>query len=408
MKSSTLRTNKADLFLSTSLDTALCILAIAGLIFVPVIGSLGAMLFIGSGLLIMLRHMNQSANQLVRFWYLLLLPLFCTVSFLWSQYPGISFRFGLQLSITVVIAIIVANRIPARTFILAHFALFAVAMIASIVFPDPKGQAAAWSGIYGSKNALAGATAVFIVIAFGLAVDRAASVRFRVFAGLWIGVALIPLVFAQSVSAIMIIPPTVAILLGILLAPGISPLRQVVVLIYGLLFFALAGLLFLINIEQLTNWFLDTTGKDFTLTGRTDLWNIALSFIAERPVFGMGYQAFWVPGHQPAEALWFLFGIGNRSGFSFHNTYLSNAVEIGILGVAIQVFVLFGAAYLTGKWALQRQSADAALLFALVMMVVLISFIEVPIFFQFSSRTLIVFCAFVYGVRALAGPNRQA
>jgi hypothetical protein len=85
---------------------------------------------------------------------------------------------------------------------------------------------------------------------------------------------------------------------------------------------------------------LAATGKDITLTGRTDLWRVGLEQIAERPWLGQGYQAFWQPGNPEAEHLWRAFGIESRTGFHFHNLYLSNAVEIGIPGAALQAVFL--------------------------------------------------------------------
>ena len=38
--------------------------------------------------------------------------------------------------------------------------------------------------------------------------------------------------------------------------------------------------------------FLETSGKDSTLTGRTELWRAGLSLISEKPWFGVGYRAF--------------------------------------------------------------------------------------------------------------------
>ena len=99
-----------------------------------------------------------------------------------------------------------------------------------------------------------------------------------------------------------------------------------------------------------------STGKDVTLTGRTDLWAVAFQEIAERPVLGTGFQAFWVQGNPLAEELWAMFGIDSRSGFHFHNTLLSNAVEIGIVGVALQAVVFFGGLGASLVWAIRSPS----------------------------------------------------
>ena len=46
------------------------------------------------------------------------------------------------------------------------------------------------------------------------------------------------------------------------------------------------------TLAELACLFLDLTGKDITLTGRTDLWTVALVQISERPLLGVGFQAF--------------------------------------------------------------------------------------------------------------------
>ena len=91
-----------------------------------------------------------------------------------------------------------------------------------------------------------------------------------------------------------------------------------------------------------------------------------------------------------------MFGIEGRGGFNFHNMYLSNAVEIGILGVALQALVLFGAGLLTLRWTLLTGRVVPAIFFGKTLMVVFGSLIEVPLFFQFGLNTFLVFAAFAY------------
>ncbi len=391
---------KPSLLSIITLDTIICVFLIAGLVFVPVFGSLSVVVFLAMGALLFLRYPAASVNLLIPYWYLLLLPVFCTLTFMWSAYPGITFRFGVQLSATIVITILLTHRLSARGFILAHFFWYGIAILASNIFRNPREDIGAWVGIFESKNALAGVASIFIVISVGLIIDRSIRMRFRFLAFLGLGMGAIPLVFAQSLGARLLVPLTILILITTWLAPNTSSMKRLVIFIYGALFFALVGLLIFANYGTLVALFLEATGKDLTLTGRTDLWAIAIEYIAESPFFGLGYQAFWVPGNPPAEAIWFLFGIGSRGGFNFHNMYLSNAVEIGLIGLAMQVFVLYGAAYLTAKWALTKRSIEACILFALVSKTIMSSFVEVSIFFQFNSNTVLVVGAFVYGLQA--------
>jgi exopolysaccharide production protein ExoQ len=87
----------------------------------------------------------------------------------------------------------------------------------------------------------------------------------------------------------------------------------------------------------------DLFDKDPTLTGRTYLWYRADQLIAERPLLGRGFYAFWLQGNTDAEGLWRYAGITSRGGFSFHNTGVEILVQLGWLGlVTVLLTVLIG------------------------------------------------------------------
>jgi exopolysaccharide production protein ExoQ len=198
-----------------------------------------------------------------------------------------------------------------------------------------------------------------------------------------------------------LLAPTLLAILLVMAVPRMGPAAALFLAAIAGLALILAGLAVSAHARPLMDLVLETTGKDLTLTGRTDLWDVAADLIAQRPLLGVGYQAFWVQGHADAEALWLMFGIEGRTGFNFHNMYISNAVEIGILGVLLQCAILFGAGLQTARWAIRSGEAVPALFFALTFMVILASVIEVQLFFQFSLRTVLVLAAFVYANEAL-------
>jgi O-antigen ligase len=77
---------------------------------------------------------------------------------------------------------------------------------------------------------------------------------------------------------------------------------------------------------------------DPSFTGRTDIWELALSAAAEKPVIGHGFAAFW----DSAAA------IGRQTNFGAewavtaahsHNSYLDLAVTIGLPGLALAILV---------------------------------------------------------------------
>ena len=377
------------------LGAVLAVLALAGVVFNPALGTPGALLFLAAGAGLVLLRPGRVFAMAVRNWPAMLMAVFCILSFTWSREPALSLRFGVQLAATAVIALAICERLPPRAFCLSLAALLGISMAASMLGGGTSGETAAWIGVYGSKNAFAGAAATFAIFAFGLALARGRAL-FR--AG-WLAAGVVGcglVVLAQSVGALVLLAVTIGATLFVLGVARMGPAARVALLAGGVLAAAFVALLASAHVQAISDTVLETTGKDLTLTGRTELWAVARDLIADRPFLGVGYQAFWVQGNADAEALWFMFGIEGRGGFNFHNMYLSNAVEIGLLGVTLQALVLFGAGLLTLRWTLLTGRVVPAIFFGKTLMVVFGSLIEVPLFFQFGLNTFLVFAAFAY------------
>lgn len=388
--------------LTIQIAPLLAVAALAGVVFVPALGTLGALAFLASGCLLCAMNPGRILARALRDWPVIAVAFFCTLSVVWSREPALSLRFGVQLGATVVIALAIADRLPPRVFCLAMGGFLGLAMILSVLLGGTSGGTAAWTGIYGSKNAFAGAAAMFATFAFGLALARGNGLLrlgFAVAALAAFGL----VVLAQSVGALVLLSIALALTALLLAAARLGPGALMAGLAASFLVVLLAGLVASAHVADLGAALLDATGKDLTLTGRTELWTAALGHISDRPLLGVGFQAYWVPGNAGAEALWHMFGIEARSGFNFHNMYLSNAVEIGLIGVLLQSIVLFGAAWATLRWTLRTASPIAAVFFATTLTVVMGSLIEVPLFFQFSLRTVLVVAAFAYARDALRG-----
>jgi O-antigen ligase len=75
---------------------------------------------------------------------------------------------------------------------------------------------------------------------------------------------------------------------------------------------------------------------DPTFTGRTDIWEFAFGAVAEKPLLGHGYAAFWddVTARQTAKgAEWAV------TAAHSHNSYLDLAVTIGLPGLMLVVLI---------------------------------------------------------------------
>jgi len=384
----------------------LSFITLAALIFEALFGPLSALLFLLAGCLLLVSKPAASVQAIFRFWYVLILPAFCLLSVLWSQFPGLTLRYSMQFAITVVIAIGIATRISPTVFMRSLFSIYGLGIAGSLLFGRVRDDIGAWIGIFGSKNAFAAVICAFILASIAMLFDRTAPrvMRFAALAGL--AAAGPMLLKAQSTGAIVFVVPASALALALLLSRRLTHGQK---LFLGALLLGL-GLAMLILVLQyseiLFQNFLDASGKDVTLTGRTDLWQFAGQFIQEHPLLGLGYRAFWVQGYPPAELLWAMFDIKARAGFNFHNTYVNNAVEIGFIGVGLQVLLLYGALVRAYIWAFRAPSPETAFFASFLTYIVCGSFVEVAVFFQFSITSIIVICVFVYTVRAQMGATK--
>jgi exopolysaccharide production protein ExoQ len=384
------------------LNVAACLAAVAlGILLLnPLFGGLTALIFLVCGGLLMATNIPHTVHSLARFWYILLLPAYCALSTLWSQDPAETLRGSIQLGVSLAIAIVIACRVPPRTLVRILFGIFLMAMIASVLFGRVRSASGAWVGIFGSKNAFAAIVSVFILTAFAAFVDKEGSRLQRVAALISLGVSGPILLLAQSAGAIITLLPSLGAMVLVLSGRWLTQLQKAVLLCAIGMLGVIVALLAVGYWTELMNLVLNTTGKDVTLTGRTDLWAVGFDVIRDHPLLGVGYRAFWIQGYAPAETLWAQFGITTRSGFNFHNTYISNAVEIGLIGTAILSAMLFGAFALALKWGLRAPSPASALFFGYLTTAICGSMVEVAIFFQFSLPSIMVVVALVYGLRA--------
>jgi exopolysaccharide production protein ExoQ len=290
--------------------------------------------------------------------FLLALPAFALFSVVWSLYPKESLRHSIELGITVMAGLLLSsgrNQTAVLRGIACAYAIYVVhALVAGgtvIVGVGMGGDA--FSGLTESKNleadiASCGVVVTTIVVIMALqrrswvwALGGLAAIAVELYSAfaarsagavLGLGMALIafavviPLIYAgKTVRAWL--TSMVVILLPVA-AASYQTLSQAMIQFGATVF-----------------------DKDPTLTGRTYLWYRAADLIKDHPVFGRGYDAFWVQGNTDAEGLWSFFGIADRSGFTFHNTYVQTLVELGWVGLTVAIItVLVGVVFLVRRF----------------------------------------------------------
>ncbi|WP_134680584.1 O-antigen ligase family protein [Paracoccus ravus] len=379
-----------------SLPALLAFLSILGLGLQPVMGSLGALIFLIAGAALVVTGPDACIRGLRQEGVLVALAAWCLGSFTWSDYPELSLRYGLQLTLTFLVAITICQRIPPGTFVRILLLVLLLAAALSLASGRSREGGMGFLGIYGSKNALAMTMGAFFLVSLAVAVGRAENRFWRAVALIGSGMGLALLVMGKSAGALVAVIVATAFLIPLMLLRRIDATSRLVLASLTLVLLASVGLALSSEADSFATAFLSLTGKDVTLTGRTELWLVAFEEIARHPLIGTGFQAFWVHGNPLAEDLWARFGIASRAGFNFHNTMISNAVEIGLVGATLQAVAFFSGALAALYWVFRSHSA-AAVFFALFMVRQTISMgVEVVFFFQFDLTGVVTIAAICY------------
>lgn len=211
------------------------------------------------------------------------------------------------------------------------------------------GLAGDWRGFFTHKNG-AGAGMVLLIF-IGIFVYRAwnksAGIFIAVFAGIF-------LYFTHSKSPMNLLP--VVLLLSYFLPRLRSPMLALALIL---------GVPFLLNLLSVGSVMfgpihdlIEHLMSDPTFTGRDVIWRFALDHVAQRPLFGFGYESFW--GMPDLVAEWnYLESWGYRASDA-HNGYLNLAVTTGLVGLALALCWIVAQPF-ADYWRGRTLGADRAL-----------------------------------------------
>jgi O-antigen ligase len=183
-----------------------------------------------------------------------------------------------------------------------------------------------WRGVFPHKNQAGAAMVLFIFV--GLFVSRTRSL---VLGGLIVVLAGVFLGFSQSKTAIAVLP--LVFVLSAIIGHSRRPafgIALVVAILAAFNLFSVGSVAFE-PVHRLVAMVL----PDATFTGRTDIWQLTLQSIAERPITGYGFSAFW--GTEQV-----VFGLAGNASWAnaatdAHNAYLNLAVTIGVPGMLLAI-----------------------------------------------------------------------
>ena len=292
---------------------------------------------------------------------LLAFTLLCSVSIVWSNYPGATAIAAAIQIITATVAVSLALVVPVTALVRALgralrailvlsvlFELIVAVVVRAPVLPvwvsgsdrvDPP-LLLYWSrnvlfeggpiqGIVGSSSLLAMAALLALIVT---TVETLAGTLGRGQGGGWMLLALVLIALTRSATIFVAIVALVLVVALVLLVRwATSRARRVVlagvVIVAGALVVAASTVL---RIEVL-----GLLGKTDTLTNRTEIWTAVIGLAQQRPALGWGWISFWAPWVEPYRSLVSNNGVAQLHA---HNAWLDIWVQLGVLG-----FIVFGA-----------------------------------------------------------------
>lgn len=282
-------------------------------------------------LFLLLVHWRAGVAAAARHWPVVALVGLAIASTLWSGAPDITLRRSFAFLGTTAFGLLLAARYDTRTLLrLAAWAL-GIAAVMSLVFAvalpsygvDQGVHAGAWQGIYTEKNTLGQMMALSTVVF--LLVRPTLKRRWIATAGALLSVALVLLSTSGSALIVLVL---FAVLAALFRTLRLRYTLAVPIAIGFVLAGGIAAVWVVSNFESA----MIAMGKDPTLTGRTPMWATLVRSIAERPVQGYGYSAFWLGQEGPSAKA--LAEIGWETPGA-HNGYLDLGLQLGLVGIAI-------------------------------------------------------------------------
>ena len=328
------------------------------------------------------------------------------VTTLWSVEPMITFTNAIELVGTTLVGYYIVTRFTLTQFMSILTITFAVIGLLSFgfIFGAPAhGRmdwgAGAWSGIYQEKNNLAAVAALAVVSQLILLTQLRGRARITGFLALAVFVIL--LVGANSATAFV----DAAAVLGVSFALLGCRSRRYRSLTWAALLVSAIALTVTVCVTS-TDALFSLVGRQSNLTGRADFWPYLQAAIADRPVFGYGYNAFFRSAIGKDDLANYVIQAGGWSPYHAHNSFLQITLDAGYIGLAALVLLVL-IALLRGIMAVRRDASPTAVWpFAIVLYLLLGSFTETYLARGNTMEWILFTAAFLYPLRgAMSRPR---
>ncbi|WP_409432733.1 O-antigen ligase family protein [Litorimonas sp. RW-G-Af-16] len=259
----------------------------------------------------------------------------CGATYFWSVDPSITLRRSIALMVTTMAGLALAARYDWSEMVQRIAFVFLIAAIISlfIIITNPaRGimseiHVGAWRGVWVEKNYLGGNMTkglIACMCAFAMRPSRA---------WLWIpgGLLCFFLVLMSTSKTALLISVS-----AILLFFALRLFRRFPIIRIPLLYSIVASLtVFFILVLAIPEEMFAIIGKDPTLTGRTDIWDLLMMSIKQKFWLGYGYGTYWADPLGPSYSVRTILQWGVPSA---HNGWIETWLSGGVVVVAMFAF----------------------------------------------------------------------
>lgn len=307
----------------------------------------------------------------------LLLVGFAITSYFWSEVPSITLRRSVALLGTTIFGIYFGTRYTAKQQLYLLAWAFGIGGLLSVIFALALPSygidfgSTSWRGVYLQKNIL-GRVMTISSIVFTLLALSSCKHRHIWWCGAGLSFSLI--VLSESKTS-LVTCITLLILIPFYRSFRLKYSHFIPLFIISILTIASLAIWTISEVEAV----LTLIGKDVTLTGRTDLWDVVFSMIKQRPWLGYGYSGFWLGWDgQYSAYIWQVFSWLPAHA---HSGILDLWLDIGLIGIILFVIIFLRMAVNAVSLA-QRGQTDISIWPLL--------FISVTLLFNVTYSTILV------------------
>lgn len=115
-------------------------------------------------------------------------------------------------------------------------------------------------------------------------------------------------------------------------------------------------------------------GKDATLTGRVDLWQLVLPYGDRRPFLGYGYGAFWIADSPMTQEIWRI--LNSYQPPHAHNGWIETYLELGLVGCSVVGLQIAQMIVNTARASNLGRDVDAPYMMLIIVMMLLFNMTE--------------------------------